>query len=682
MVKKVSLIAGTKSTRLAILNQIKSLLDKYVEIESYSIDEGISGIIKSDLIIVSTKLIIDECIGFIDSKCPVIIARRSLNISNVDQLFSIAEGSKVLLVNDAIETSMETIDLLNNLGINHLNYIPHYPGCELEEKYTLAITPGESKFVPLYVEKVIDLGPRLIDITTIVEILEKLDLLDEKANVVSAKYFETIIGLSKQLYGLNKESNNLNEYLLKVLNQVNDGIVVFNNMNNVTVFNEKAELIFKVHKSKTLGKNINQVTKDRNLLDYLLDTSNWEEQIFKFNNKDIIVNKFHIDKLNSTVCTIADVEKTLNMDIKLRRILFKRGHLAKYKFEDIIGESETIKSVIEIAKKLSKTDLSILIHGETGTGKELFAGAIHNYSERSNGPYLAVNFSSISEDLIESELFGYEEGAFTGARKGGKVGLFEQANNGTIFLDEIGDTSLSIQARLLRVLQEKEIMRVGGTDIIPINVRIITATNRDLSTMCKEGKFREDLYYRIKQLYLKTPTLRQRKEDLEILINHFLNNNGKEDFFISQEVLEIINYYDWPGNVRELINLIDYMVAVCDYKTITIKDIPEDFLDRSHRVIANNKMDDIYKLLKSKGNIEEFNFILEKICQQNKLNIPVGRKWLSEQSTDEHYFITEEQIRHRCNILEDLELISKPKGPRGMRLTAKGKIYLYYINND
>ena len=259
--------------------------------------------------------------------------------------------------------------------------------------------------------------------------------------------------------------------------------------------------------------------------------------------------------------------------------------------------------------------------------------------------------------------------------------MFEQANNGTIFLDEIGDTSLSIQARLLRVLQEKEIMRVGGTDIIPINVRIITATNKDLAIMCKEGKFREDLYYRIKQLYLKIPALRHRKEDLEVLINHFLINSGKEDLVISKEVLEIINYYDWPGNVRELINLIDYMVAVCDSNIITIKDIPEDFFVRSDSIIINNNKEEICNLLKLQGNIEDFHFILEKIYEQNRLNIPVGRRWLSEQSKDEHYPLTEEQIRHRCNILEELSLLYKLKGPAGMRLTEKGILYLHYINN-
>lgn len=679
MVKTVSIVAGTESTRLAIFNQINSLLGEYIHIDSYSLYEGIDGIIKSDLIIISTKLIVEECKEFLDENCPTIIARRSLDISNIDELFSIPVNSHILLVNDAIETAVETIELLNNLGINHLNYIPHYPGCEIKDGYTMAITPGESRLVPSYVKKVFDLGPRLIDLTTIVEILEKLNILDEKANIVSAKYSKTIIDLSKQLYGLNKESNELNEYLLKVLNQVNDGMIVYDNKNNVTVFNEKSELIFKVHKSKILGKNIDQLTKDKNLLEYLLDDSNWEEEIFKFNNKDIIVNKFHVDKLNSTVCTIADAEKTLNMDIKLRRILFKKGHISKYKFEDIIGESEIIKSTILIAKKLSKTDLSILIHGETGTGKELFAGAIHNYSERSNGPYLAVNFSAISEDLIETELFGYEEGAFTGARKGGKIGLFEQANNGTIFLDEIGDTSLPIQARLLRVLQEKEIMRVGGTDIIPVNVRIITATNRDLVLMCKEGKFREDLYYRIKQLYIKTPTLRQRKEDLEILINHFIRNANKEDYSISEEVLEIINYYDWPGNVRELINLIDYMVVVSDSKTIQVKDIPEDFFDKSSIGIVNNEKEGIYNLLKTKGNPADFHFILEKIYHYNKNNLTVGRKTLSEQSEQDYCFISEEQIRHRCNILEELGLISKSKGPVGMRLTVKGKLYLHYI---
>lgn len=586
-IKKITLITGTESTKLALLTQLKVLLGEYVEIESYSIDSGINAIIKSDLVIVSTKLIIDECIDYIHKECPVVLARRSLNISNIDKVFSIPAGSDVLLVNDAIETSIETIELLKDLGIDDLNYIPYYPGCQLSQNHKFAITPGELALVPSSVKKIVNLGPRLIDLTTIVEILEKLDLLDEKAHSVSAKYLETIINLSKQLYSSTEESNNSNKYLI--------------------------------------------------------------------------------------------VEQTLDMDTKLRRILLKKGHISKYTFEDIIGESDTIKSTIEIAKKLSKTDLTILIHGETGTGKELFAGSIHNESEGSNGPYLAVNFSSISEDLVESELFGYEEGAFTGARKGGKIGLFEQANNGTIFLDEIGDTSLKIQARLLRVLQEKEIMRVGGTEIIPINVRILAATNKDLTKMCKDGTFREDLYYRLKQLYLKTPSLRYRKEDFPLLIEHFLAKNNRNNLILSQEVIDIINSYDWPGNIRELENLIEYMVAVCDSTIITKKDIPEYFFDSIDDFSINSELDEINDYLSSKGNIEDFHFIMGKILERNKLDKSVGRKWISDQSIEHCHFMTEEQIRFRSDILEELKLISKGKGPMGMRLTDDGIRYIKTI---
>lgn len=671
-VKKIALIAGTESTKLALLTQLESLLDEYVEIESYAVDSGIDQMINCDLVIVSTKLIIDECIDYIHKDCPIILARRSLNISNIDKVFSIPSGSTVLLVNDSIETSIETIELLKGFGINHLNYIAHYPNCKLSKEYTTAITPGESALVPSFVKDIVDLGPRIIDLTTIVEILEKLNLLDEKAHFVSAKYLETIISLNKRLHSSIKESNNLNDYLLKVLNQVNDAIIVFDQENKVTVFNEKSEIIFKLHHSKILGKNIKQIIRDKIMLNYLIDTENWEEQILRLNDVDVILSKFKIDKLNSTVCTIKNVEQTLNMDIKLRRILFKKGHISKYKFEDIIGASHTINSVIEIAKKLSKIDSTILINGESGTGKELFAGSIHNQSERANAPYLAVNFSSISEDLVESELFGYEDGAFTGARKGGKIGLFEQANNGTIFLDEIGDTSLKIQARLLRVLQEKEIMRVGGTQITPINVRIIAATNKDLVQMCKDGTFREDLYYRLKKLYLKTPSLQHRKEDIPLLINHFLIKNNRNDLIISQEVIDIINSYDWPGNVRELENLIEYMVAVCDSEIITEKDIPQYFFDKQDNCNIRSNSDEIYYYLSTKGNLGDFVFIMDTILERNKQGQSVGRKWISQQSIEHYYFMSEEQIRSRADILEELGLVFKSRGPMGMRLTDRG----------
>lgn len=668
--KRIALITGTESTKLELLSQLKPLLQDYVDIVSYASDSGIKETIKTDLIVISSKLIIDEVMPFIDSECPVILARRALNTSRLDKLFSIPEGTMALLVNDTPETAIEVIELLKEIGIDHINLIPYYPGATEKCSVPLAITPGEASYAPSHIKNVIDIGPRIIDLTTIVEILEKLGLLDEKANFVSARYMETIMRLSKQLYLLINESNKLNDYLVKVMNQVNDGIMAFDKEGRITVFNQKCEEIFKLRHSYVIGNNLSHIIKDKSLTAFLAEGQENDNQLFKINGTEIIVCKLYVEKMDSIICTMKTTKEVADMEHKLRASLIKMGHIGKYRFTDIIGSSRLIKSTIETAKKLAKTDLSILIHGESGTGKELFASSIHNESSRCSGPFLAVNFSALPEELVETELFGYEEGAFTGAKKGGKIGLFEQTQNGTIFLDEIGDTSPKIQARLLRVLQEKEIMRVGGTEIIHVNVRVIAATNKDLIKMCQEGKFREDLYYRLKKLYLKTPPLRDRLEDINELTQHFLIKCNRPDMVLSDEVHKVLTSHSWPGNVRELESTIEYMVAVCEGRTITIDHIPQDF----YRVglYKASPMDSLLGSLSSRGNMEELVFILRSIHKHNRSGKSVGRKIISDEACRDLYCLTEEQIRKRTDLLTEMDLLVKPRGRGGMHLTIKG----------
>ena len=230
-----------------------------------------------------------------------------------------------------------------------------------------------------------------------------------------------------------------------------------------------------------------------------------------------------------------------------------------------------------MAKQVAKTNSSIMINGESGTGKEVFARAIHKYSER-EGTFIPVNCSAIPQELFESEFFGYEPGAFTGATKNGKPGIFELANKGTLFLDEIGDMPYNMQAKLLRVLQEREIMRVGGNEIIKIDVRVISASNKDLAAMVKEETFREDLYYRLNVVEINLPSLRERGGDVAILIYEFLEEqckiNNKPFLKISKEALDMLQRYEWKGNIRELKNTMENMVVLSNRDTLEVEDIP------------------------------------------------------------------------------------------------------------
>lgn len=307
--------------------------------------------------------------------------------------------------------------------------------------------------------------------------------------------------------------------------------------------------------------------------------------------KEVIVNVAPVivdGKLKGSVGVIHDVSEieTLNRELNHARQII-RNLEAKYTFEDIIGESEEMTIAIEQARLGAKTPATVLLRGESGTGKELFAHAIHNGSDRKYNKFIRVNCAALAESLLESELFGYEEGAFSGAKRGGKRGLFEEANNGSIFLDEIGELAANTQAKLLRVLQEKEITRVGGTKPIQINVRVIAATNVNLEKGIANGTFREDLYYRLNRMPIHIPPLRKRKEDIPLLCTRLIQKinqeYGRNVESISQAALNKLMLYDWPGNVRELDNILGRAIIFMNYN--------ENILDE-HHVPAILKLDE------------------------------------------------------------------------------------------
>ena len=275
-----------------------------------------------------------------------------------------------------------------------------------------------------------------------------------------------------------------------------------------------------------------------------------------------------------------DKLSSIEMELNMYKRTFEKINTAKYTVDDIIGDCSIMQDLKDSVRKVAKTNSNVLIMGESGTGKELFAHSIHAGSMRRKAPFVCVNCGSIPEQLIESELFGYEEGAFTGARKGGKIGLFPAAHGGTIFLDEIGELPLPMQVRLLRVLQDREIQRVGSNVREKVNVRVVAATNRNLYQMVKKGEFRSDLYYRLNVVTLHLPLLRERKEDLPLLIQLILSKISKKESLgaieISREAMDHLLRYDWPGNVRELENVLERAINFTDAgEKIKAKNLPE-----------------------------------------------------------------------------------------------------------
>lgn len=360
------------------------------------------------------------------------------------------------------------------------------------------------------------------------------------------------------------------ESLQTILDFAYGGIIVADSQGVITLFNPAAERILGIPAKKVLGRRASEAIENSKLEEVLNTATPQLNQVQDIGDVRIITNRVPIidgSEVVGVVATFQDVNYIQNATEELRRAQYRKGFTARATFEDICHGPSSLADVIEKAKLFARSDLSVLITGESGVGKELFAQSIHNASNRSRGPFVAINCAALSESLLESELFGYEEGSFTGARRGGKEGLFELAHRGTIFLDEIGEISPGIQARLLRVIQEKEIIRVGGTRVIPVDVRIIASTNRDLWEMVQTKKFRDDLYYRLNVLSLEIPPLRERPEDIPVLIKHILSRRREANKKLLTPARlaalgEAFTQHEWPGNVRELENALDRLVVL------------------------------------------------------------------------------------------------------------------------
>ncbi|HHV08272.1 MAG TPA: sigma 54-interacting transcriptional regulator [Firmicutes bacterium] len=346
------------------------------------------------------------------------------------------------------------------------------------------------------------------------------------------------------------------------------GILVVNQDNIITMLNDNASKITQIPKDQALGHPFSTFSPKTKLSTVLTTGKPAVDQVERIGIRDVLVNWAPLivkNKIIGAVGTFQSIGAVQASEKKIRINLHLKGLLAKNKLDDILGESQALQRAKDQAQLYAASQSNVLILGASGTGKELFAQGIHNASPRNNGPFVAVNCAALPENLLESELFGYEEGAFTGARKGGKTGLFELAHGGSIFLDEIGELPLALQARLLRVLEEKEVMRLGGESIIPVDIRVIAATNRDLRQLVQEGNFREDLFYRLNVLVLKLPTLQEGKEDIPILLSHFLNEMGfgPEPAFLETLLCNPqFKDYNWPGNIRELRNFAERLTTL------------------------------------------------------------------------------------------------------------------------
>ena len=396
-----------------------------------------------------------------------------------------------------------------------------------------------------------------------------------------------------------------------ILNNDEDSIIAINEDGKILAANNQAYRTFQVSTTERIvGQPVDKVFRRFNWRQAARGGNEKASELLEIRGKKYYVEYQPItdDSAGSgTIIVTKSTEQIQETESKIRQSLSEQGLTAKYTFEDLIGSSPAIQDNIRMAKRYSRVDSNVLIMGETGTGKELFAHSIHQESSRRNEPFVALNCAALPENLLESELFGYEPGAFSGASKNGKIGLFELAHRGTIFLDEIGEMPISLQAKLLRALQEREIRRIGSDRVKSIDVRVISATNINIEKQIEEGKFRSDLYYRLNLLDIVIPPLRERKEDVQELVDFYLTrfacDMGRRIPRVSKGAAKMLRDYDWPGNVRELRNICEKLIVLTETPEITEEDlyrlkIFKDYQKRQKKKAdMKENIDDIYEQL-------------------------------------------------------------------------------------
>ena len=397
-----------------------------------------------------------------------------------------------------------------------------------------------------------------------IEIARKLKIKGVLIYPGSSAIRETVLR-AKNLAREIRRSREKAKFIKTMINYSTNGFIIVNDEGNIIEINKSAREILNKDRAYIKGNYISDVFPEGEIDKFIESGSMEESKIIKIGDKMILQSWIRIENNAREyggavgILSNASIIDKMQLEYRERESIENggKGFQAKKRFNDIIGKSYSIKNCIKEASYFASSDSSILIYGETGVGKEIFAQSIHNCSMKRKEAFIAINCAALSENLLEAELFGYDEGAFTGGRKGGKKGLFELAENGTIFLDEIGEISPKLQTKLLRVLQEKEIMHIGGDRVIPINTRVVSATNKNLEEMSEEF-FRRDLLYRLNVLELKVPPLREREKDIIELFEFFLkqkSNIETYDFQLTFEMKNIILSYSWPGNIRELQNV-------------------------------------------------------------------------------------------------------------------------------
>ncbi len=675
--KKLAIVSYTAESVNSYYNQIKSLFGNKISIEKYCLDDFAANgyiVIDADVLLIPSYHLFKKIREHVNKDTELLFANRTISKSGMDKINSINKGAKVVLVDESPEMAEQIISIIYQLGARHIELNSYWATDLNKSRGEIYIILGQTDYIPENTKEIINVGNSLLDINSIIDIGTKFDLfsvLDRKDIVRSYTEIKTANFGFLKILGL---TNSRESQLDILLQTIDAGVIGINTEGEIFLYNDNAKEILGRNYEDVINRSGLELMPEIPFSIALRNLKPVEEKIIKINGYDVVVSVnplLHSKKTYGAVAIIRKYSDLEKQEYLLRKKLIGKGYAAKYDFKDIFGKSSSITECINIARRMSRSNSSVLITGETGTGKELFAQAIHNNSLRKEYQFVPVNCGAFPESLLESELFGYEDGAFTGARKGGKPGLFELAHNGTLFLDEITEMPMNLQVKLLRVLQEREVVRLGGDRIIDVDIRIVAATNKDIKEMVERGEFRQDLFYRLNVLPLKIPPLRNRREDIIGLID-YLKKTFNSNFILKEKAKELLINYNWNGNVRELRNCVEYLVNL-GLDEIDGKDLPIDFKVSDDEEIFVVEHELMLEFLEHAGNnIKKYVFVLEELRNAYINEKRLGRRSISEIAKSKKLFISEQEIRSILNSLEKYKMAEINKGRSGTVITDFG----------
>lgn len=669
--KKVTIAAIAREPLLEYKKQLKDFFGDLLSIEDFSLEQP-DGRIDGDLVIILTPTLKSIAYNVLKNKnTPILCIQTVPTKKQMEIINSIPDNSNVLIISAFRFYAKETIEVLNRLSKESLDFIPYYLDIRDKtiEDIDLSVYVGDETLRPSFIKDYINIGWKKIHPQSYKEIINVLFPNNLNFTKKLQIYEKTMPNIEFSELVAIKLKNESRIEVSGIIDCMKDGVVILDELDMIIDYNDLISKYFNIDKDVYENHSIFEIPYLRDIADSLKSINDNIEIDYYFEDID---KTFKISKgiLRFQSIGFRKIIRVHCHEFKSRTL---ENNKPKYEFEDIHFESKAMEECVAIAKRISKIDSPILIVGETGTGKELLANAIHNYSHRKKNQFFAINCTAFQDSLLESELFGYEPGSFTGALSTGKKGIFEIANGGTVFLDEIGDAPMSIQAKLLRVLQEKEIRRIGGKESIPIDVRIISATNKNLKEYIDRGLFRKDLYYRLNTYILNIPPLRERREDIRLLIMYYLNNLGYKYKVIDNNLVSYMMDLPWDGNIRELKNCVDYLGYMSGSR-IKIDDLPKQYKSSDAGTInVDLNVKEEKKVFSGLSKQEEglCEFIIRALRKEN-----MGRRKIYNLAVDRGIQTTDHQIRKMIKLLEDDGYILIKKGRRGCMLTNQGiKIY-------